>query len=455
MKTETGFITIILAGMMVVSGCASVSSPPAQDTRNAVTPAGHGFDANPAVDRETPLTLDAYLDEAFRHNPGLRAAFDNWQAAMERIPQARSLDDPTLSFEYFVEQTDSRYQVSLTQMFPALGALRLRQDRATAEARAAMHAFEAERFELYEHVVNGFYEYHYLGRSTAITDENLRLLTDLEQAVEARYRSGETAFADLIKVRIERERLADRLATLRDQRRARSAALAALLNRPADELLPWPDFQASGPAMIDETALAGILAELNPELKAADARIEAANVGEELARRSGWPRFMLGAGTMVMSGMEGRGDETDIGLMTGITLPVWRGRVRAAREEAAALRLSARHERDDLRNRLRAELSMAVFEFRDAERRIELFSESLVPKAEQTLDVARQAYAGGQAGFMTLIDAQRMLLEFQLLSERAAADREIALADIRCCVGAINIETEWQNRSDEIINRGE
>ncbi len=66
-------------------------------------------------------TLDDYLHYAFSHNPGLRAAFDRWKAALDRIPQARFLDDPTLSFEYFVEQSDTRYQASLTQMFPAFG----------------------------------------------------------------------------------------------------------------------------------------------------------------------------------------------------------------------------------------------------------------------------------------------------------------------------------------------
>jgi outer membrane protein TolC len=46
------------------------------------------------------------------------------------------------------------------------------------------------------------------------------------------------------------------------------------------------------------------------------------------------------------------------------------------------------------------------------------------------------AYRVGDAGFSDLIDAQRVLLEFELAHERAAADRGKALARIRALVGA-------------------
>lgn len=452
MKSPLSFIAIAIS-LIVAAGCTSVSEQAMRERHAGVRAAYPDWTdpREPDVLRasaliETPATLEACMRHAFRYNPRLRAAFDRWQAALERIPQARSLDDPTLSFEYFIDQMDTRYRLGISQMFPAFGVLGLRQGRASAEALAAMHAFDAERFMLFDRVTDAFFAYHYLASAIGVTEENLGLLEDLEQAVDARYRSGAAPFADLIKVQVERERLADRLTALRDQRRPQSAVLAALLNLPADAPLPWPEFGFSSPATIDETELAGMLAELNPELKAADAMLEAAVYREQLARRGGWPGFTAGVGWMVMPGMDGRGDESDIGLMAGVTLPVWRGRYRAERRETAALTLAATHDRDTMRNRLRAELSMAVFDFRDAERRINLFRESLIPKAEQALEVARQAYGDGQTDFMTLIDAQRTLLEFQLLSERAVSDREIALGNIGWGVGFAHFN--WMDQTD-------
>ncbi len=453
-----GFIRSLLwlAACAYLAGCTSVSERALRDrhseTQRAFYDAPDGPDAKPELDGNA--TIDDYLHHAFARNPGLRAAFDRWQAALERIPQSRSLDDPTLSFEYFIEQMDNRYQVSLSQMFPAFGKLALREGRAAAEAEAAMHTFEAERLMLYDRVVKAFYEYDYLRRVIAVTEENAGLLNDLEAVVTSRYKADLAPFAALIKTQVEKDRLANDLASLRDARIARSAELAAILNLPVYDLLAWPDASPSGPAMVDLDVLDAMLADLNPELKAAGATVDAARQQAKLARKRGLPDFMLGAGWMVMPGMDGRGDESEVSLMAGMTIPLWRGRYRAEIREAEAMIRAASDKRDDMQNMLQAELSMAVFKFRDAERRINLFATSLVPKAAQALEVAKQEFAVGKADFMTLIDAQRNLLEFRLMHERATSDREIALGEIGCCIGKYDVAAELQQQDPRGANTG-
>ena len=425
--------------MALVLGCAS----PAVDVRRAHEAAGRAFAAaqgESSVDAEIPATLDDYLGMAFARNAGLRAAFERWRAAMEREPQARALDDPALTFEVFLEQVDTRHQIGIAQAFPALGVLRLRRDQAAAEARAAMHAFDAERFDLFERVVRAVHEYGYLARETEWTGEVLTLLATLEETAAARYRSGEGTLGDWSRAQIERERMAAQLATLRDRRAVESSGLEALLNLPAGvEPLPWPKLELLAPDTLDEASLAALLEDLNPELKASAAEIEAARQERELVRRSGWPAPTLGANAMAMPGMEGRGDETDVSLMAGISLPIWRGRVRAGVREAEAQIRAAEQERDELRNRLRNELAMAVFQFREASRRVELYRNELIPAAERALESERQDYAAGKSSVAAAIEAQRMVLEFRLLAARAEADREIALADVGCCVGAFDV----------------
>ncbi len=443
---SSGFVRMIAmpAGAFLLAGCASMTEKELRgkyaDTQRAVYPESVVENRTDRFDGDA--TLDDYLQHAFSHNPVLRAAFDRWKAAQERIPQARALDDPTLSFEYFVEHVDTRYRVSLTQTFPAFGKLDLRDKSAAAETEAAMHAFEAERLMVFDGVVKAFYEYYYLSRATQVTDENHQLLSDLEQVVTTRYKAGLAPFSDLIKTQVEKDRLANDLGTLRDERPSRSAGLAALLNLPVYDVLPWPKVSPSGPAIVDTELLDDMLEDLNPELKAAAAMVGAETYREQLARKSFLPDFMLGASWMVMPGMDGRGDESDVGLMAGITIPLWRGKYRAEVREAEAMIRAASNERDEMQNELKAELSMAIFKFRDAERRIGLFATSLVPKAAQALEVAKQEFSAGKADFMTLIDAQRTWLEFRLMLERATADREIALGEIGCCIGKYDVGAE-------------
>jgi outer membrane protein, heavy metal efflux system len=442
MRVPKGFTraaALAVMALLLSGGCASLSRPP--EGPPSLLEAfeqqqGREMAANESARLDERATLEDYLRTAFQRNPSLRAAFERVRAARERAAGAGALDDPSLSFEYFIEQMDRRYQVGASQMFPAFGTLGKREERAGAEARAAMHEFEALWFVVYVQVARAFHDYRFLFAETSAAEDGLRLLNELEPAAENRYRAGDGAFADVLTVRMEIDTLSAQLAGLRDRRQALAAALAALLNVQASEAFPCPRHEPAAAPVIDEAELARRVETDNPELKAAQARIEAERHGQALAERSGWPRLMVGASVMAMPGDDGRSDATDIGLMVGLTLPIWRERYRAERREAAARYHAAGYERDALHSRLRAELSMQAYRFRDAERRIELFGRSLIPRAGQALAVAREAYAEGRVPLMTPIDIRRALLDLHVQAARAAADREIALAELRRLIGA-------------------
>ena len=78
---------------------------------------------------------------------------------------------------------------------------------------------------------------------------------------------------------------------------------------------------------------------------------------------------------------------------------------------------------------------MALYRYRDSGRKIDLFRDTLTPEAEQSLNITEETYRAGKVDFLSLIDAQRLLLEFQLSSERALANHEQSLAEIEMLTG--------------------
>ena len=77
------------------------------------------------------VDLDSYVRYGLHHNAGLRAAYEQFLAAVERIPQVSSLPDPVFSFTQFLEEVQTRTgpqqrRYSLTQAFPWFGELELR-----------------------------------------------------------------------------------------------------------------------------------------------------------------------------------------------------------------------------------------------------------------------------------------------------------------------------------------
>jgi outer membrane protein TolC len=118
------------------------------------------------------------------------------------------------------------------------------------------------------------------------------------------------------------------------------------------------------------------------------------------------------------------------------SLPLWWQKYSAGVREAQARRRAAVHERAHRELELATTLQMAVYTFRDAERKMDLYSAGLIPKAREALAANVTAYESGKASFLDLLDAQRVLLEFHLSHERALANRVQRLAEIEMIVGA-------------------
>jgi hypothetical protein len=50
-------------------------------------------------------SLSYYLEQAALNNPGVKAKYMEYSAALEKVPQASSLPDPEIQFGYFWEET--------------------------------------------------------------------------------------------------------------------------------------------------------------------------------------------------------------------------------------------------------------------------------------------------------------------------------------------------------------
>ena len=307
-----------------------------------------------------------------------------------------------------------------------------------AEARAAYERFELAKLKLFHRVEDGYYELAYLARAIAITRENMDLLKYLEGVARSRYQVAAAQHADVIRAQVELGKLEDQLRTLDDLRQPVAAKLNAALNRPQGSPIPWPKTIPEEEAdASSERAMARMLRE-NPELKSLEADLKKQVAAVDLAKRDYYPDVAFGLDYVDTGGARMRTSDSGkdpVIAKVSVNLPIWRRKYRAAEREAKARLRSARRAKEDHSNTLAAELELALFKFRDAERKIDLFRDALVPKAEQSLRATETAYKGGKMDFLNLIDAQRVLLSFRLAQERALADRGQRLAELEMLIG--------------------
>jgi outer membrane protein TolC len=399
-----------------------------------------------------PSEVDEYIQDAERNNPGLKAAFHRWQAALQKIPQVTSLEDPQLTFREYLERTmETREELEVMQMIPYPGKQFLRGQVESAEADALRREMEKNRLELRVEVRDAFYEYYYLEQTLRINRENLNLLKRFESVATARYGVGTAGNADVLKVQVELGKMENEVRNLEDSRIPVQARLNAAMDRPSTTPLPPPgeiDLVGRGTACCAPTETEQLLSRAfrqNPELLAIDARIRKAMDQVALAQKDYYPDFTMGLNWMnsnpasapMVEGEDARGTQMGDEYMVtlGMNLPIYRKRIEAGVREAESEVREIQNMRLDSQNRIAVDLQTALYKLRNAERQIKLLAEALIPRAKQSLEVTETAYSTGRSTFLELIDTERELLMFQENYYRSVADYMQALAKIESLVG--------------------
>jgi outer membrane protein TolC len=445
----TGFVILIL---LLTLGCASQQKRYEVDYHSFASRDRAPSSASAAsIEREPRLPslsessrLPDYLAYAALNNPGLEAAFNRWKAALQRIPQVKTLPDPKFNYLYYIREVETRvgpqrHGLGIAQVFPWFGKLQLRGDVATEAAHAARRRYDAVKLKLFFDVKDAYYEYYYLAKSVAITRENVNLVKHMENVARSRYKAAAGAHPDVVRAQVEIGKLEDRYQSLLDLREPIVARLNAALNRPAETDIPWPsEIDVEDVNTVDEELLVRLAAE-NPELQVLDFEIGKTRRAIELARREYYPDFSLGL-NFIDTDDSSVGSPPDNGkdpviAMISLNLPLWRDKYDAGVREARAEYYAARHQKKEKTNSLSSQLKMASYRLRDARRKIDLYGDALLPRARESLKVTESGYLAATSSFTDLIDAQRVFLEFALAHERALTDHAQSLAQLEMLVG--------------------
>ncbi|WOO42969.1 TolC family protein [Rubellicoccus peritrichatus] len=379
----------------------------------------------------TATTLEAYLQQAQKANPSLKAFEAHYDAATQRIPQVSALPDPTFQITHFVESIQTRTGPQenafvLSQRIPWFGKLGSREAAASAEAEALWFAYQNRQLTLARAVSLMYYEYGYTGHAINLTRENLALLEKLEPITEEKVKVGGD-LNTLLRLKVEIGKIADQLQSLEQKRVAQSAQLNELLALSTDSSLPWPTWQAPPIEELDARSLAIAIEANNPELEMLQRKIASAEARKEIARLENYPDITLGlnyiqVGDPVVNPTTPDAGQDPWGFTVAVNIPIWFNKYDAGRAEALASKRATENEYQSRLNQLKSDLSASLARLNDANRRLKLYGEELLQLAEQAAEITRSSYESGRTGILEVIDSERSLLELQTLYWRAAAD---------------------------------
>ncbi len=377
-------------------------------------------------------TLNDYFKSAASNNPGLQAKYKDFEIALQKVAQVNTLPDPSLSFGYLLSPMNGqKAEVSLMQMFPWFGTLKAQGDVATVMADAKYQTFLDARNQLYYQVAATYYPLYELNLLKRVERDNAEILESYKNIANSKFRNGVGSMVDVLRVDIMLKDSRTNLQILKHKEQALLAAFNRLQNRNQQEQVVIADTLWISALPIDYRK--DSLLNNHPQLKELEAKRAATEFSEVAARKQGLPMIGLGLEYMIMdpgSAMSASDHRKGVFMpMASVTLPIFRGKYKAAVKEAQLLQESYSLQKEDLINSLKSSYEMSWFEIRQQQELITLFDEQVI-ETEQTLRLLFSAYGNSGKDFEEVLRMQQELLKYKKMKASAMANYYTAVAQL-------------------------
>lgn len=390
-----------------------------------------GRDQDP-FDGATVLELSHLVRCVLSRNPSVRSARQSWRAAIARYPQAKTWDDPQVSYTFAPASigTGVRYGqvIQVSQRFPWLDRQESAGDEALSTAASVRQTFEQVRRDLALAASKLFYDLYEADRAIEVNRKHTDLLEEMKQTMEALYSAGQGDPLDLLEAEAELSHLAHQRMVLDSSRRVIRARINGLLHRSPDSVLPTsPRALAHRTANGKDVRIPKDAIRLRPDVRAAQERIRSAQAAASHAAKAFRPDLAI-SGTYNSIFPQAK-HRFLIGINIGLPLQI--DSRKAAQDEAAARLAGAQSDLARATNDAAVEVEQARVEADEARKVAELYRDRILPVARERLEAALSALESGRRGLSAALEAEKHLRTAELERETVVAEshrREAALS---------------------------
>lgn len=392
----------------------------------------------------TQETIETYLKIAAENNPRLKAKFNDYMAAMEKVPQVGTLPDPQFAFGYFINPIETRLgpqkaTFGLKQAFPWFGLLDAKEDIATELAKAKYEAFENSKSNLFFEVKTSYFNYYFMDKAIQITKDNIEILRIFKNLSLVKIENGNASIIDELRVELELNDLENQLALFIDSKKVFQTKFNNLLNRDNSVLINVPKDLWQDRLAYENLTLLDSIYSNNHEIKSIDHKLNAFMNQEIAAKKEGMPKFSLGVNYIIVgensnSSDKNNGKDALLFPSIGVTIPIYRKKYKAMIKEAQYLQTSEITKKEDKRNTLNTVFESTYKEYSDSERRISL-NQKQSEIAKKVLDVLITSYSTNSKDFEEVLRIERQLLGYKLEQQKAIVDKNASVAFVNYLLG--------------------
>lgn len=384
-----------------------------------------------------PVGLEELLDLAFSNNPALKELTATTQIAAGFRTQVGLYANPMLGYQgqqLAAEGTD-QHLVFVQQQIITGGKLGLNRAVLNEAVRAQLQELEAQKLRVATDIKAVFFDCVRIQKQLSAIDQFSVLLQQGVSAAEKRMQAGEGSRIDLLQTQVQLKQLELDRRQLSVSLEARLREVTSLAGVPSMRL-PGVSGDLPAASMIhDWRTLEEELVASSPEYAAAQARIRQASLAFRRHQIQPLPNLAVELG----AGVDNSTDSGMINVQVGAPVPVFnknQGNIAAARAEYCR----AWQEAQRIDNAIRARLAVASGEYDRAAEAVKMYTSELLPFAQETLELAEDAYRVGEQDFIQLLVTRRTYFDTNLAFIAACGQLAIAQAQIDGYVlsGALN-----------------
>ncbi|NIT54839.1 MAG: TolC family protein, partial [Aliifodinibius sp.] len=256
-----------------------------------------------------------------------------------------------------------------------------------------------------------------------------------------KYETNQVGQADVLRVQIEKEDLKSRLELQKDNKEVAIQEFNELLNRSAHTEVHTPDSLDSTILQKSSEELQQIVVQKNPTLEKMHFEAASARSSIRAAQKEGMPKFGVGVDYMITGerdmSLTGNGKDALLARI-GIQIPLYRKKYRAKEKQAHIQLRTVQDRQQAVENRLLTQLNKALRDYRDGQRRLNLYKDIQIQRTQQTIDILTEQYGTAATDFEELLRLQRKLLDYELAQQQALVDLNTAVARIEYLYGKHN-----------------
>jgi outer membrane protein TolC len=328
------------------------------------------------------------------------------RAAAQRPTIASALEDPMVSpsidhLPFMLEGAD--VSVTIEQRIPLSGLRAHRRQAAEAGVDRARAEIVRTTLDVSLDAVSAFFMLHERRQSAGVLDEQLALARQVVGAANARYAGGTGPQSDVLRAELEVARLEGASRAFRAEVRAAEAMLNASLGRDADDIVPALAVALFAQQVPAWSAVKAAITR-RPELAGGRADIARASADVLVMRDMYKPMALIRTGPSYTM-TDGRG----LMAMVGVSLPIWRGRLRAGVAEAEAMRDMAKADLGAMTRMVEGQAAVALNQVDAAETRYRSLRDDVLPRARNTIDPVLASYAAGRLPLISVLDVVQAL----------------------------------------------